>query len=315
MGGSAGRAGVAMITAVLLSLAALLLAHGLFLLARFEYGAAAAGRDLLVAQVAAEEALWGALRRAAPPGFEAVEVGGRMPEVTSEPVLGGVIPEGNGALRAPAVGARALLRRLGSEVWLIEGDGRSGAAFDRRSLPVWIVDPRARSEAFQANPTAPRSEAPLGPLTVDSLLARVGTRLDSVGTPAPVERLGTCIEEDPWNWGDPVAVAGVCSLLFTVHGALGDLRVEGGRGQGLLLVRGGLTLVDIEFHGLIISTGDVSLVGATAVWGGILAGGEIVLSREASVAPDSSLVRRALSLPEVRAPLLLPDARTIRLIR
>jgi hypothetical protein len=289
MGASGGRAGVAIITAVLLSLAAVLLAHGLFLLARFEYEAAAAGRDLLVAQVAAEEALWG-LRRSAPLGLETVEVGGRTAALASEPVVGGVIPPGSGALRASAVSARALLQRLGREVWLIEGDGRSGVAMDRRSLPVWIVDPRARSAGFQVNPTVSGSGAPLGPLTVDSLLARVGVVLDSVGTPRPVERLGACIEEDPWNWGDPGAPAGACSDLFRVHGAVDGLRAEGGRGQGLLLVRGGLTLMDIEFHGLIIATGEVSLLGATDVWGGIISGADIVLGGEASVRGDSSLV-------------------------
>ena len=87
-----------------------------------------------------------------------------------------------------------------------------------------------------------------------------------------------CNKTNLYNWGEPRRGAGSvaqCQSYFPVvyYGdASGELKLEGGVGQGVLLVAGDLTMSGgFEFVGLIIVLGEVKVTGTGAkVTGGIL---------------------------------------------
>jgi Tfp pilus assembly protein PilX len=87
-----------------------------------------------------------------------------------------------------------------------------------------------------------------------------------------------CNKTNLYNWGEPRRGAGSvaqCQSYFPVvyYGdAGGELKLEGGVGQGVLLVAGDLTMSGgFEFVGLIIVLGEVKVTGTGAkVTGGIL---------------------------------------------
>jgi hypothetical protein len=95
--------------------------------------------------------------------------------------------------------------------------------------------------------------------------------------PAPVGTAGSCDRSDPGNWGEPGrpgAVAG-CRGYFPVVHASGDLTIPGGRGQGVLIVDGDLTLTGgAEFSGAVLVGGAFRASGAGGrIFGGVVAGG------------------------------------------
>ena len=109
-------------------------AHGLLLLARFEYLASRAGIDQLGARLAAEAAVNAAL------GLDA-GAGSRLRR-DSTPIWQSA-DSGVGTV-LDARYSRSI-RRLSRELWLAEGWGMRGpAAPARASRPIWILDPVAR---------------------------------------------------------------------------------------------------------------------------------------------------------------------------
>ena len=102
---------------------------------------------------------------------------------------------------------------------------------------------------------------------------------DSLSPPlgSPVGTPGRCNRANNTNWGEP-GLAGVviippCYEYFPIIYAPGDVHVSGGRGQGILLVRGNLTLSGgVEFFGPVIVLGEVRSTGTGGhVYGGLMA--------------------------------------------
>lgn len=132
-----------------------------------------------------------------------------------------------------------------------------------------------------------------GAAAFDSLAARADRVVaGAVGPLAP--RLqgasGSCDVADSLNWGEPHP-AGVtaCRDWFPVIYAPGTLRLAGGSGQGVLLVRGDLELTgDVDFYGPVVVLGAVRTLGA----GGRITGGLMVLGQGgASALGGLSVVR------------------------
>ncbi len=80
------------------------------------------------------------------------------------------------------------------------------------------------------------------------------------------------------NWGEPNApptspsIKG-CRNYYPIIHITGDLKVTGGRGQGILLVDGNVEINgNLQFYGPVISKGTFTLTGTQGhVWGGVLA--------------------------------------------
>jgi hypothetical protein len=86
-------------------------------------------------------------------------------------------------------------------------------------------------------------------------------------TAAPAILAGACDTSRQDNWGEPLG-AGPCSSYLPIVWAQGDLHIAGGRGQGIILADGDVTLSAMaRFHGVIIARDDivVSPTGATVL--------------------------------------------------
>lgn len=114
-------------------------------------------------------------------------------------------------------------------------------------------------------------------LTVSGTLT--GIAPDSLAPPvgSPVGTPGRCNRANNRNWGEP-GLAGViiiprCYDYFPIIYAPGNLHISGGRGQGILLVRGDLQLSGgVEFFGPVIVLGEVRSTGTGGhVYGGLMA--------------------------------------------
>jgi hypothetical protein len=118
--------------------------------------------------------------------------------------------------------------------------------------------------------------------------------------PATVD--GRCADAVGSNWGEPTngpASIAACRDFFPVAYASGNLSLNGGRGQGILLVRGDLELAGgVEFTGVavvlgrVFSSGSGGRIRGTLLVGG--AGGVTTLGPADGVRYSSCAVERAL---------------------
>jgi hypothetical protein len=149
---------------------------------------------------------------------------------------------------------------------------------------------------------APATFAAFGSVTFDQLAAQAVRQVTgTVGPLTPFAASGRCELHAAANWGEPLAGAGSvpeCFDFFPVVYSPGDLTLAGGRGQGVLLVRGDLDLSGgAEFAGVVVVLGRVTTSGAGGrITGTLLVGGSgtSVLSAGARVSYSSCAVARAL---------------------
>lgn len=106
-------------------------------------------------------------------------------------------------------------------------------------------------------------------------LTAMASKLASGGkTALPTEVNGVCDENDPNNWGEPYkANGGPCVNYYPIIYADGHLTMNGGRGQGILLVEGDLNVQGgFEFYGPVIVRGTLKTAGTGGHFnGGVLA--------------------------------------------
>ena len=145
--------------------------------------------------------------------------------------------------------------------------------------------------------TDPEPLAVLEPLGTLAPALRTGARAigaDSV-TPTPATLGLACDTALVTNWGAP---DGPCGDLYVLRHATAGLTVDGGYGQGVLLVDGDVTLDGgVVFRGIIVAQGSVTVRNAT-VHGAIVAPG--IAMQAGSLVTDRCAVADALAL----APLL-----------
>ena len=80
--------------------------------------------------------------------------------------------------------------------------------------------------------------------------------------PQSAESNGTCVTEDPKNWGNPYDPWGACGDHFPAVYSEGDLHVQSGQGQGILIVDGDLTVSDgFNYFGVVIVLGSFNSIG------------------------------------------------------
>ncbi len=107
------------------------------------------------------------------------------------------------------------------------------------------------------------------------------------------------------NWGEPTVATDVCFNYFPIIYHYGNLKLQGGRGQGILLVEGDLTASGgMVFYGPVFVTGTLSTTGNSGqgakFFGGVIAGNVALddltkLAGGALVSYSSCAVTRALA--------------------
>ena len=98
-------------------------------------------------------------------------------------------------------------------------------------------------------------------------------------TPGPAVALGACLVSVPGNLGAPGDPTHPCADHHPILHAPGDLVLDGGAGQGVLLVDGNARLeAGAVHHGLLIVRGTLSVAGGSAVLGAVRVGGSLALA-------------------------------------
>ncbi len=140
-------------------------------------------------------------------------------------------------------------------------------------------------------------------------LKALATLTVTSGNPAATQPAYTgnpkkCDKSAETNWGEPSVQTDVCSNYFPIIYHYGNLALQGGRGQGILLVEGDLTATGgMVFYGPVFVTGTLSTSGnsnqGAKFYGGVIAGNVALddvtkLSGGALVSFSSCALKRAL---------------------
>lgn len=178
---------------------------------------------------------------------------------------------------------RGSVRRSGNGI--IDGRDQSPAGWNQCSPPVNKAGVRI-PDASDVNPSncpscirgqPPVDEDPtiddatffeFGNLGWDGLVALANQTGFQLNNPPVGPRLtgsGECDVDDPNNWGDPLNLGAPCSEFFPVIYAAGDLTLNVGSGQGVLIVDGDLNVQgNFEFYGIVIVRGRLATAGQGA---------------------------------------------------
>ena len=141
-------------------------------------------------------------------------------------------------------------------------------------------------------------------------LKGLATLIVSNGNPAATEPAYTagipprCDTDVETNWGEPILNTDPCFDYFPIIYHYGNLKLQGGRGQGILLVEGDLTATGgMVFYGPVFVTGTLSTSGNSGqgakFFGGVIAGNVALddlskLAGGALVSYSSCAIQRAL---------------------
>jgi len=100
--------------------------------------------------------------------------------------------------------------------------------------------------------------------------------------PAPRTAGGDCLVGDPANWGDPDGSVSACGDYLPVIHASGDLELLGGRGQGVLLVDGDLSVRGgFRFYGPVFVKGHLTTTSEGGHFRGGVVAAKVVLAQNA----------------------------------
>lgn len=319
---------MALVSAVVVALAAILAAHAVLVLARAELQAARIHRDLYLMEEARSRVVDAWTSRAA------VDSGGLADSVP----IGSVVVVDSIALHG-GVAASLSARRLSAHLWWLTAAGAAREMREdvgqvvrqvvadtvfRNLGPAVEVDgvggtlplptgaggaacPVADSASVRPEagpPTEPR--VIFGPAFTEgwaTMLPPIPDSTGALGVPA-----APCGEG--WNWYDPLD-PGCPPGAVARHGA-GSVRISGGQGAAVLLVDGDLELSGTTLYGFVVVAGALRLVDGSKLVGLARVGGGVVVEGGSTVSGSACWARAALVLSEVTRPHRLPGRVLIR---
>ncbi len=118
--------------------------------------------------------------------------------------------------------------------------------------------------------------------------------------PEPAWINETCVTARQDNWGDPYPSDTPCRSYFPLVFVGGDLEIRGGRGQGVLVVDGDLSVTgSFTYAGLVLVNGTVMIAGlGTRIYGAVMVAdsrrGQSQVAAGASISYSSCGLRRAV---------------------
>lgn len=117
-----------------------------------------------------------------------------------------------------------------------------------------------------------------------------GQRENGMGPSTTVDSAGNtvCNTNDSGNWGDPSGT-GPCGDYMPIIHAQGDMRLQTGTGQGILIVEGDLRLTgNMDFYGLVIVKGSLFTAGTgNHIEGSVMVMGDGDLDTESTTTGNS----------------------------
>ncbi len=171
-------------------------------------------------------------------------------------------------------------------------------------------DPRAEigggPEGGAVEPRLPS----LGLLGHDALIEGANLHVSGTVSPGPIQRLGRCAASSPTNWGAPLDASGPCGAYKPVVTSEGSLTVNGGQGQGVLLIPGDATFRSAaRFYGLVSVAGDLELSEGSEIHGLVRVRGSVFLRGRSRIVGSACAVLSALdAAPQLRELTPLPES-------
>jgi hypothetical protein len=325
-------AGAALVAVVMITLALFAIGHGLFGLALGERAASRAAVRLLESSAAAESSVHLALAGPGAAWMDSVPIGGAR-VVVDRPfgrAWGSAAAwrlareawwvEGHGRVGRmeariarlawgtdPLARVRALDAAvsvaLGSPVAIagsvdVAAPASVDAPLDPRDCDPWIADLVAHYAAEPLAPVALLADTlpSLGLLSFDDLLGSADVAVAGSVSPAPVESGGTCLVDEPASWGDPERPWRPCGAHYALRRSIGSLVVDGGAGQGVLVVDGDVVLGGgARFYGLVLARGALHVENGARLVGMATASGGVYVAAGGVVRASACWVARTLA--------------------
>ncbi len=196
--------------------------------------------------------------------------------------------------------------RLDASSWLRTPPGGQAS---QCTVPLARLAAVGAAPVLPSAPMGPGSRPRLGPLDAQALVGMV-TPVPPATTvsPTPVVQGGACVAGGG-NWGSPRSPLGPCGARFVSVGSPGSLSVQGGEGQGLLVVQGDLTLeAGVFFSGVVVVEGSLNVRSGARFDGFGFVGGSVAVSGGSQILGSACAGIRALEGATQRwGPSYLPD--------
>lgn len=156
-------------------------------------------------------------------------------------------------------------------------------------------DPRAGigrgPEGGRVEPRLPS----LGLLGHDALIEGANLHVSGTVSPAPIQRLDRCAAPSPSNWGAPLDASGPCGAYRPVVTSEGSLIVNGGQGQGVLLIPGDATFRSAaRFYGFVSVAGDLEITEGSEIHGLVRVRGSVFLRGRSRIVGSACAALSAL---------------------
>ncbi len=171
-------------------------------------------------------------------------------------------------------------------------------------------DPRAElGRDVVSGPLEPRLPS-LGLLGHDALLERADIEVSGTISPAPIVRLGRCAVPSPGNWGAPLDASDPCFAYKSLVKSESSLIVNGGQGQGVLLIAGDAIFRSAaRYYGLVVVAGDLEVTEESEIHGLVRVRGVVSLRGRSRIVGSACAVLSALdAAKQLRALASIPES-------
>ena len=170
-------------------------------------------------------------------------------------------------------------------------------------------DPRAEpGDEVALGAVEPRLPS-LGLLGHDALMEGADLHVSGTVSPAPIDRLGRCAVTHPTNWGAPMDASDPCIAYRPLVKSEGSLIVDGGQGQGVLLIVGDAIFRSAaRYYGLVVVAGDLEITEESEIYGLVRVRGVVSLRGRSRIVGSACAVLSALGAAEqLRELSSIPD--------
>ena len=139
----------------------------------------------------------------------------------------------------------------------------------------------------------------LGFLDHEALMAGADLSVAGLVSPSPRGIPGGCDQTSTLNWGAPLNPLDPCASYRPVVASEGSLVIEGGGGQGVLLVAGDATLsAGARYFGVVIVAGDLLIQSGAEISGLLRVRGSVTLSGGSEIVGSACAALAALEAAE-----------------
>jgi len=194
------------------------------------------------------------------------------------------------------------------------GDGASPDACAPHGEALDSVFPTGQlAPAVKGDSPTEQSLPRLGLLDPTALQERIVDRAGGTLSPSPGSDQTGCSDRVD-NWGSPTDPTGPCGGRRVALYVPGDLVMDGGEGQGLLLVDGSLTMAEAAFFaGLVVVRDSLTLLPDARISGLVHVGGVVSLAAGAALEGRACAALLALeNRPELYRPIRVPGGPWLR---